>query len=226
MKAYKYFDSSLQTRILVDGSFRIGTLYDYRKDEAHGSQIGDPKEGKIGAHSQVLSWTSTNPYLRNEHAASFVRGNAVVFGEGSSIGFGPGGAIGFGPNGVSFANVTLRSELQVRDLFVFSLSLEPSAENMKKMGYDACYEVTDVEAFAKAMVSPSLGGLAGFGSVIYQPKEMHYEIAKNLNPALIKEPKFSYQKEVRILWQPPTYPISPTFVVSPEATRFCKIFSL
>jgi hypothetical protein len=219
VKAYKYFDSALRTKILEEGSFRIGTLYDYRKTEAHGAEIGDSREGKIGAHSHVLSWSSSNPRITNEHASSFVRGNAVVFGEGSSISFGPGGAIEFGANGVALRNVGLRSELQVLDLYVFSFSLAASNDLMRRMGYGACFEISDIDEFLRQLPPPNGARLAGWAAVSYQPREMHFEAAKRTNPALIKEPVFSYQQEFRAIWEPSTRPIQAAFVQAPDVAK-------
>lgn len=219
MRAYKYFDSTLRTKILEEGSFRIGTLYDYRKTEAHGAEIGDRSEGKIGAHSHVLSWSSSNPRITNEHASTFVKGNAVVFGEGSSISFGPGGAIEFGANGVALRNVGLRSELQVLDLYVFSFSLVANDDLMRRMGYDACFEISDIDEFLRRMPPPDGARLAGWASVSYQPREMHFEAAKRTNPALIKEPVFSYQQECRAIWEPTRRPIQAAFVQAADVAK-------
>jgi hypothetical protein len=223
MKAYKYFDSALKDHILAQGSFRIGTLYDYRHAEAHGSEIGDPTEGKVGANSRVLSWSSSDPILRNEHAQSFVKQSGVVFREGSSISFGPGGSIGFGPNGVTLKNVGLRSEFQVQDLYVFSFSLDANPDLMRRMGYDACYEIGDVDEFLRKLPSPNGSRLLGWSQVLYRSKEMHFEAARTTNAALLKEPMFAYQRECRALWQPISTSIAPEFVTSVEAASLCSV---
>ncbi|HVK79600.1 MAG TPA: hypothetical protein VM915_03220 [Verrucomicrobiae bacterium] len=217
----------MREKILDGGSFRIGTLYDYRKTEAHGAEVGDPREGKVGARSQVLSWSSSDPKLRDDHAAQFVRGgNSVVFTEGSSISFGAGGSISFGTNGVSLRNVALRLELQVQDLYVFSFSAEPSAELMRRMGYDACYEISDVDKFLTLLATSLSAKLVGWSAVLYRSKEMHYNEARSINPALIKEPPFAYQKECRALWQPSAPTILPQIVGAPEAAKLCSIMDL
>jgi hypothetical protein len=148
-----------------------------------------------------------------------VKGNAVVFGEGSSISFGPGGAIEFGANGVALRNVGLRSELQVLDLYVFSFSLVASGELMHRMGYDACFEISDVDEFLRQMPPPDGARLAGWAAVNYQPREMHFEAAKRTNPALIKEPVFSYQQEFRAIWEPATRPIQAALVQAPDVAK-------
>lgn len=228
MKAYKYFDSALRAKILDEGSFRIGTLYDYRKTEAHGAEVGDSREGKIGAHSRVLSWSSSNPSIANEHASSFVQGNnAVVFGEGSAISFGPGGAIEFGSNGVTLRNVGLRSELQVLDLYVFSFSLVASHDLMRRMGYDACFEISDIDEFLRRLPTPAGARLAGWAPVNYQMREMHFEAAKKSNPALIKEPMFAYQQECRAIWEPAQRPIQAAIVRAPDLPKkLCREISV
>jgi hypothetical protein len=221
MKAYKYFDSRLRAKILDEGS------YDYRKTEAHGPEVGDGREGKVGAHSSVLSWSSSDPHLRDDHASQFVPdGNSVVFGEGSSISFGAGGSISFGKDGVSLRNVGLRSQLQVQDLYLFSFSTEPDAELMQRMGYDACYEISDIDRFLAILTQSVSAKLLGWAPVVYRSKDMHFNEAKSLNPALIKEPPFAYQKECRALWQPSSTSIVPQLVISPIAAKLCAVIDL
>lgn len=195
MKAYKYFDSSLKTKILDEGRFRIGTLYDYRLIESHGGEIGDSREGKLGAHSQILSWSSSDPILRNEHADSFVKGNAVVFREGSSISFKPGGKIMFNANGVSLQNVSLRSELQVQDLYVFSFSSEFDPKLMRKMDYDACSGASSgidcIRSISTAVVGGKIHSFSGYLPSLLNYLEMRFG-ADDVKSLLIPNASVTY----------------------------------
>lgn len=227
-KAYKYFDSKLEDIILGEGRFRVGTLYDYRRNEEYGSEIGDKNEGSLNAHSSVLSWTSGNPSLANEHAGMFVRQPGTVsFGAGDSISFGPGGSISFSSDGrVRMQNVGLQSRLHIADLYVLSLSAEPKRELMVKMGYDACFEISDVEAFLALLPAPPNSQLMGCSFVSYQSRNMHYQAARTVNPAFIKEPQFAYQKEIRAVWAPSQARIEAAIMQSKAAAQLCRRIEL
>lgn len=138
--------------------------------------------------------------------------------------FPSGGSIGLGPKGVTLKNVGLRSELQVQDLYVFSFSSDADPALMRRMGYDACYEIGDVDAFLRKLPSPIGSRLLGWSQVSYRSKEMHFEAARTTNAALLKEPMFAYQRECRALWQPRSTPIAPEFVTSVEAANLCAVF--
>lgn len=96
---------------------------------------------------------------------------------------------------------------------------------MKRLGYDACIRINNVEEFIRA-ISEQLGiGRCHYGPVQYQARQMHYNIAKSTNPALIKEPQFSYQDEVRALWRPDKADIEPLFVTSKAAAECCELYT-
>lgn len=94
------------------------------------------------------------------------------------------------------------------------------------MGYDACYEISDIDSFLRLLTTSVSAKLLGWSSVLYRSKEMHYNEARSLNPALIKELPFAYQKECRALWQPSSQSILPQIVCVPEAAKLCSIIDL
>lgn len=49
---YKYLQRDHAKRILEDGLFRIGTLFEYRDTDLHGVEIGDALEGRLIAHEE------------------------------------------------------------------------------------------------------------------------------------------------------------------------------
>lgn len=93
---------------------------------------------------------------------------------------------------------------------------------MGKMGYDSCYEISDVDSFFHHLKDPALGAFLGWHKVSYEEKEMHYTTAKAKNPAVIKEPCFEYQKECRALWLPQGDPIAPHIIFSNAAAKLIK----
>ena len=66
------------------------------------------------------------------------------------------------------------------------------------------------------------GALIAQGPICYQSRDLEFEAARAINPALIKEPHFAYQREWRALWAPRAQPIAPVLVTSPEAARLCR----
>ena len=62
---YKYLKKEYAEKLLNDGIFRIGTLYDFRCEESLGAVVGDRQEGKKTTDSKFKNehWTSDNyPY--------------------------------------------------------------------------------------------------------------------------------------------------------------------
>jgi hypothetical protein len=47
MELFKYTRREFELATLERGSIRLGTLFDYRKAEDHGAQVGDAREGKV-----------------------------------------------------------------------------------------------------------------------------------------------------------------------------------
>ena len=226
MKAYKYFDSVLRDSILENGSVRLGTLYDYRDLEKHGPEVGDENEGKVGVNSRVLSWDSSNPSLTPQHQDEFVQGNALVFKEGSSVRFPPGGTIAFGKENISMQNVDLRSERSVQNMLVFSMTAEASAEHCARAGYDACYEISDVEAFLRCISEAVDTNFFEGSNVVYRDRELHYDEAARRNPAFIKEPIYAYQKELRGIWGPVEPHAAAVIVESKDLANLMQEISL
>jgi peptide-methionine (R)-S-oxide reductase len=44
-----------------------------------------------------------------------------------------------------------------------------------------------------------------------------------VNPALLKDPRYEYQGEVRALWRPHRLPIEPKLIMCPSLARFCSV---
>ena len=225
MKAYKYFDAQLERAILQEGRFRLGTLEDYRAEEAHHAGIGDRTEGSASANSRVEAWTSEAD-LGDDHASEFEDDGGIIVGEGQSLVIGEGGELVIDDSGVRMINVDLRSETESENLYVFSVTLEPQLSAQQALGYDACYEIEDVGAFVRLLAAPDGAALIAQGPIRYQTRDLEFEAARAVNPALIKEPHFAYQREWRALWAPRAQPIAPVLVTSPEAARLCRRVAL
>ena len=220
MEAYKYMKKDHLESALQQGYFRIGTLFDYRDLEIE--EIGDPNEGTIIGRSHIHSWNSKNPFIKNEHANSFVSGNGVVIRSGQSITIGNGGNLSIGPNSVSMNNVSLSSTFSVSDSYIFSMSSDYNSESMKKLDCDLCLKINDVDGFINEISLLLEGVLILCSPVQYKDRVEFYENVKTTNPALIKEKNFSYQKEVRAIWTAHVEEYKPTFVKSDKLRQFCE----
>lgn len=220
---YKYTNSAYVQGMVDKGIFKIGTLYGYRNTEKHDTEIGDKTEGTAVGKSYVLSWTSGCPILKNEHAESFVQDGGIAIGSGQSISIEGGGSMTISSNEISMSNVGLSSTITVRDMYIFSLTTKFDEDVLKRFNYDACIEITDLEKFIHAISKEIDGKLIDAQAVTYAEREMHYEEAKRINAAFVKEPHYSYQLEFRVAWLPNNSSIEPIIIESAEAANYIKL---
>jgi hypothetical protein len=200
---FKYMKRSHALALIKKGQMRIGTLYEYRNVERHGVLVGDAREGSKGAVVRV-------PFLEassTEELPEFARDMGVRI----------------GPGRVTFENSTFLRTEESPDFYIFSASRHFDAVQMRLMGYDACVRIDNPESFFRA-VSHSFrhaGDYQGFHACHYIERDLPPDQQHDIHPALLKDPSYSPQAEVRAVWRPKTRVPKPLIIVCRKAARHC-----
>ena len=183
---YKYLPIDFANRLVHLGNLKIGTLFDYKNIEEFGSEIGDQDEGisiEFSHDKEAKTGDKLNPL---ESAA-----------------------IKAGPGMIVMGNYIERRHLSP-NLYLFCASLSYDISILKKLNkdypgdkYDACVRITNLKSFIEE-VSTALsdkGLFIGCSKCAYIDRKFHYT-ENRPHPATIKDPRYSYQKEVRLIWEP------------------------
>lgn len=202
-RLYKYMRKE-HARLLLDrGRLRIGTLYEYRNAELHGSAIGDCDEGVKNLHldGNGESWD-----------ASSIPAFAQTF-------------FKLGPEAnLTLDGIRLVVPQQSNDYFLFCASTILDVTTMHKMGYDACVVIEHPDRFVAAICHSfrHRGNFEGVHECHYGSRSIPYEQDNGVHPALIKELAYSYQKEVRALWRPLKASPVPQILDCRKVTAWCS----
>ncbi len=204
MKFYKYMERKYATAMLEHGEVLIGTLYEFRKTEKHGSAIGDTGEGqsygKLMVDSHGFNYTSFPQEARS------------LFTDPQS--------------NVCFRNITLAQTVNSPDMYLFCCSTAADKDAMSKMGYDSCIEIYNPRAFFNE-ISLSLGkkskGFLGIAKCMYQTRYHHLFDNPKIPRSLIKPEEYRYQNEARAAWQPNADEISPILIKNKKIKKHCRM---
>ena len=201
---FKYMRKEHALALLERGHIRIGTLYEYRNVERYGTAIGDTEEGVKNLHLDGSGETwdaSTIP----EFARTFFN-------------LGPGGAVTLQPG------IRLDVPQQSPEYFLFCASSAFDKKAMQAFGYDSCVVIEDPSRFFKALSHTfrHKGSFEGVYECQYGPRSVPYDRDDGMHPALIKDPAYAYQKEVRALWRPRSSRPVPKVVESQKAAKWCS----
>ena len=183
---YKHLPLKYAKLLVHSGSIKIGTLYSYRNIEELGNEVGDNNEGLAFEYSYdkvAKKGDQLNPL------------------ESKAIKVGPGMVV---------ANNYIERRHTSSNYYIFcaSLSNEPSIleklnRDYPKDKYDSCVEITNLKKFVSDLTA-AFGAEAEFIGCFpctYINRKYHY--TKTIpHPAVIKSPRYSYQKEVRLIWKP------------------------
>lgn len=205
---YKYMKLEHAMGLVRKGILRIGTLYDFKNHEKYGPSVGDKDEGKRITYSEDetdLSRPETvSPFLRKH-----IRAEEGKYWKLSNI----------------RSQVTDKSQ----NYYIFSVSEEYSHDIMRRMGYDSCVRIDEPEMFFG-----TIGGWLykegkfkekGFiaARCVYEDRSQHYSKTNRPHPAVLKDPRYSYQKEIRAIWTPSTSEIEPFNIQCYQAREYCHI---
>lgn len=208
---YRYTNSCYNKLLLNMGCIRVGTLHDFRKSE-HKKGIADPQEGKkeVFHHikDSVINLNDGNSI--DDRAAKEFR---VIGGNGS----------------VHCKNVIFSTVFDEPDCYILCVSDLASKSVMDQFeGADSCVQIADPTRFYKELtdvlnsITPVI--FRGVHKVIYQNKKEQWNGDNwGEHPALIKEPEFFEQYELRAIWQPKlNTKIEPVILGSYALGSFCK----
>ncbi|WP_140408618.1 hypothetical protein [Pseudomonas syringae] len=180
----KYSDS-----LLALGNIRIGTLHDFRRVE-HRAGISDQNEG-MKRVSHYIAYADDAVMHKKDFEA--VRHMGVV-----------NAATGVN---LKFTDVTISRNFDTPDCFVHCISSVYSQKALEQFeGADSCVEITDILGFYRRLTLtlnthvPTM--LLAIAEVNYKPRQEIWNGKDwGVHPALIKELKFSEQREIRAIWQ-------------------------
>ncbi|MEB2409388.1 hypothetical protein QMN27_12230 [Enterobacter asburiae] len=197
-----------------NGTLRIGTLFDFKKNEAFNRAIGD---GNEGSHFSFMD-TDQTLYIdeMTESQSTFLKG-LLPLGRGSSI-----------------TGVQLVRELISEDFYIFCMTTEPSRKAMEEFDCDTCIEIVNPLSFFNAVtkkIKRTAGDMVWNGQITYIDKKYSYLDESNLHPAQTKDIKYSYQKEYRVIWQkrigaPVDTILRPIFIKVPKAIKHSRLIKL
>lgn len=93
--------------------------------------------------------------------------------------------------------------------------------------YNACVEIKNIKNFANEITSAFSGQVkfAGYFNCDYIGRKHHYTKVTS-HPAIIKDPRYSYQEEVRFIWEPKdTNSIEPVCFTIKQIKDNCCLFT-
>lgn len=215
---YKFLRRQYALSFMETGELRVGSLYEYRRWEVHGSEIGDRGEGSketicvdpIDSPEEVMA----HPFLSHLIHAS------------------PGAK-------VNIHNASVTSKEESRDLYIYSMTESLLPEAAREMGYDSCILIRHPTAFlssidnALRLVADLQDGFHVQGCV-YVSRTQLYSLEHGVMPALqhqahpavIKDTRYSYQREVRAIWEPKNPSIQPIILKCPQAIEYCELIEM
>jgi hypothetical protein len=178
------FTSREYAELMVSvGQAYVGTLYQYRNIERLGEELGDAGEG--------TSQRTDIPKPGNWKDGGY---SDVVH---QSIGAPPGADIELALN-------VFTHRRTVRNGYIYCTSVELSEIAMRKMKAEAAVRIRDVPAFARALdaalrLRVNDIGRSKFDACSYIGRDRDAS-SPDLNPAWVKDERFSYQREYRGAW--------------------------
>mgnify|MGYP006401287549 CR=1 FL=1 len=221
---YKYMEGRFAKDLVDHGRLRVNSLNYYRNVELHGNAVGDREENTFNATS-AIEGTKTGDQL-----------NPV---ERTIFGFAPG----VDPSTCSFSNLSVVVPVQGRPSYGLCLSDTLSGELVARMNeenalvgnppYDACVKIHDHKVLIRLLERYLKGrGLKyyGHGHCFYKSRNIPWERwhrESDQCPAFVKDPSYSWQKEVRILFECGSGDeVDPIDCEIPELADLCEIIEI
>ncbi|HYR05890.1 MAG TPA: hypothetical protein VEP71_04335 [Gallionella sp.] len=201
---YKYLQKQYADLLIKRGKLRIGTLYEYRDIEKHGTIVGDEDEGKKSLYMDVASekWTADNQ-------PDFTKG-LIKIANGSSV---------------HMEDVTFQKSESSPDYYLYCTTEKFDENALKDFGYDACVVIEKPNLFFAAITRTlrHKGTFEGTFCCQYVSRRVEYDKDHGIHPAIIKDPSYKDQKEIRTLWKPFKTNISPLVIDCRDAAKYCRM---
>lgn len=211
MELYKYCKTEHLEKLLSSGGLRLGTLFDWRKNEKHGELVYDECEGYIQLKGDIVFYDYR--FIEDQRHIGTVNVQSV------------------GENQVRhFKNEVLHT----CDMYSFSCSMNYSEMDHRRWyeleGYDACYVIHSPRLFFRAISKELMD--ANFrlqAPVIYFDNSASKNVFEGFfHPALLKNINFQDQNEFRGLWKPfdTESDISPRIIERSDAHKYCSEYRM
>lgn len=209
--AFRYSGQKYNDALLALGNVRIGTLHDFRKTE-HKQGIADVNEGKKRVSHHI-------PYATDKDVGSIHLDALKTF---RAIDLG-------GATNVVLENISVSQEFDHPDCFVHCTSVKYSFDVLRQFGgADSCVEISDLAGFYQRLTE-TLNSIVPvqfltLSQVQYMKRHEDWNGRDwGVHPALIKEPEFIRQVELRAIWIPKfSGNISPIVINDTDLLRFCR----
>jgi len=213
-RLYKYTKAEFADKMINEGTFRIGTMYEYRLTTA--KEIGDPDEGTKGysflgtpeeQRSNIDVFFRSRPDLRRNHNASELEQSLAD-------------------------NIPIGFVEHCPDQYLYCTTHTFDETVMRHFECDACIEIINPRFFAESL-SEAMRPYAPYGTMrecVYTNRWGDWDQQNNLPADIIKPLQLQHQKEVRLIWSSAREvflgadldPLEHKIVKSMQAARYCR----
>jgi hypothetical protein len=185
MKLYKAMERRYAQSLVEHGRIRIGTLNDYKRTEHLHEAISDNSEGKKTI--RVGLYSSDHPEDHSTHIEKLIGKKFKGF------------------KGVYVTDSNFTEYAPDCPVFCFAESVDGLRKHVDPQ-YDCLITFERVKEFSRIVCI----ALCALGlpikrvicaPCVYRPRTMDSYGDKNEHPAFIKDPKYSGQREVRLMWR-------------------------
>lgn len=217
MKLYRFMDQKWLRQIEETGKIRINFLNDYDEGK-HGKERGDNSEGKL---REVLKISHYNGNSKNDpYFFDKLRRSGIDCNNCSNI---------------TFKNVNLETHHEVNNYYVMCSCKEKDLTLSKEFG-KGILVINNYEHFLKEINKIMIRKGHHFFKhdfCKYIPKKEIIQNETNYllylpHPAFLKEERYNYQKEHRILWTPKDNKkiSTPIDIICKKAFKYCDFIYL
>ncbi|HTE45591.1 MAG TPA: hypothetical protein VK636_10135 [Gemmatimonadaceae bacterium] len=206
-RLYKYIDKAeYAEKMLSAGEIRIGTLYSYRAQEQFGDVVGDAAEGIVRVTDHYVDEAIPNDPARRTRLAN------RVFKGGTDM---------------RLINVRFTFPEESADYFLYCVAYRFSGRAARAFRAVSCIVVTDPGPFLKYISNAMTERGHSLRDVVtpctYTSRTRSVNLPR-LHPASVKGPEYSYQREVRMIFDPtPSAKMEPFNITIPEIRRYLRV---
>lgn len=205
---FKYLPRQYAHDMVTRGTVRVGTLYEYRNEEALGSQIGDKDEGRSMEYDYI-----GDRLLRSDSPESWIVKKAISLGPGATA---------------HVVDATFREGGESANVLVYCTAKTYDESSMRAFGCDTAVRIHDVAHFFGALNDALLATVPGLGnggakSCDYRGRHLQAG-ASVTHPAWLKDRRYAHQCEYRAAWEVPQAEARPRIITVPEISACCEIF--
>ena len=187
---FKFLEENYATEMIRKGSFRIGTLYEYRDDEKYSGKILDQGEGKRKTKIAIERFEGTGDDLGEKIGLFSGPGSVRIYGSSVTIKESSPNCYIYCTTGAFFSDTLYEA---IKD------------------GKEACVMITDAEQFFQELSShipekefkgthPCIYGERDYNLSFENDQEALHQL-RSIPPALVKPPEHWPYREVRSIWE-------------------------